>query len=81
MFFAASGGDIEPNATLDVGEVLELEFEYVAKGAGNATINCHVHTSVNPEDLFPGAPERTAATACRVLVRTVIVTPAVRVSR
>ena len=53
VFFAASGGDIEPNATLDVGEAMELEFEYVAKGAGNATISCHVHASVVPEDLFP----------------------------
>ena len=67
VFFAASGGDIEPNATLDVGEVLELEFEYVAKGAGNATINGHVHASVDPEDLFPRSAGANGSHDVRVL--------------
>jgi hypothetical protein len=67
VFFAASGGDIEPNATLDVGEVLELEFEYVAKGAGNATITGHVHASVKPEDLLPRSAGANGSHGVRVL--------------
>ena len=53
VFFIADSGDIEPNATLDVGEVLELELEFEADDPGSATINCHIHASVDPDDLFP----------------------------
>jgi hypothetical protein len=53
VFFAAAGGDIEPNATLDAGEVLELELEFEAGEVGTATITCHVHATVNADDLFP----------------------------
>jgi hypothetical protein len=53
VFFAAAGGDIEPNATLDVGELLELELEFEGVKPGSATINCHIHASVDPDDLFP----------------------------
>jgi hypothetical protein len=53
VFFASQGGDIEPNATLDVGEVIELELEFEAGNVGTAAINCHIHASVDPDDLFP----------------------------
>jgi hypothetical protein len=53
IFFAASDGDIEPNATLDVGEDLELEFDYVAVEVGTADIHCHVHATVDVDRLFP----------------------------
>lgn len=53
VFFLASGGDIEPNATLDVGELLELELEFEADNPGTASIKCHIHASVDPDDLFP----------------------------
>lgn len=55
VFFQAPGGDIEPNATLDVGEVLELPLEFEAVGAGRATFSAHVHASVDVDDLFPGS--------------------------
>jgi hypothetical protein len=54
IFFAADDGDIEPNATLDVGEQIDLEFEYKANRAGeDVTINCHVHATVDVDSLFP----------------------------
>ena len=53
VFFSSPGGDIEPNATLDVGEATELEFEYHSEGAGTATILCHPHASVDVDALFP----------------------------
>jgi len=53
VFFVSSDGEFEPNATLDVGEVLELELEFEANDVGTAAINCHIHASVNPDDLFP----------------------------
>ncbi len=53
IFFLADDGEIEPNATLDVGEVIELELEYIAIGAGTATFNCHVHATVEVDALFP----------------------------
>lgn len=39
--------------TLDAGEELELELEYRAVAAGNSTISCHVHASVDVDRLFP----------------------------
>jgi hypothetical protein len=53
IFFSSPGGDIEPNATLDVGEEIELEFEYHAERAGDAEIFCHVHATVDVDSLFP----------------------------
>ena len=53
VFFVADGGDIEPNATLDVGEVLEIELEFQGEDPGTTTINYHIHASVDPDDLFP----------------------------
>jgi hypothetical protein len=53
VFFVAGDGDIEPNSTLDVGEEMELEFEYHAVAAGGATISAHIHATVNPADVFP----------------------------
>ena len=50
VFFNGLG---EFDATLDVGEVLELGFRYVAIGPGDATLSCHVHASVDLDDLFP----------------------------
>jgi hypothetical protein len=53
VFFAAGEGDIEPNSVLDIGEQREIEFEYHAESAGNATISCHIHARVDVDDLFP----------------------------
>jgi hypothetical protein len=53
VFFSAAGGDIEPNATLDVGEQIELEFEYHAEKRGDGEIFCHPHATVDVNSLFP----------------------------
>lgn len=53
MFIFFFDGDFALNKTLDVGEVLELELEYVAEARGNATITCHVHATVDVGDVFP----------------------------
>ncbi len=53
VFFSAAGGDIEPNATLDVGEELVLNFEYQAEERVRTTIKAHIHATVVVDDLFP----------------------------
>jgi hypothetical protein len=53
VFFSAADGDIEPNATLDVGEELRLDFEYQAAERVRTTINAHIHATVVVDDLFP----------------------------
>lgn len=53
MFVFFQEGDFVPNTTLDPGEVLELELEYHAVAAGDATITCHVHATVDLGGLFP----------------------------
>lgn len=45
--------NLDLNSTLDVGEQFELELEYHAVAAGNATIGAHIHGTVNPADVFP----------------------------
>jgi hypothetical protein len=53
VFFIGPGVNEEVDGILDVGELLELEFGYRAKRAGNATITCHIHASIEVDDLFP----------------------------
>jgi hypothetical protein len=45
--------DLDLNSTLDIGEQIEVEFEYHAVAAGNAEIRAHIHGTVRPEDMFP----------------------------
>ncbi len=55
LFFVASDSDndLVLDGTLDVGEQFDLELGYRAKSAGDATISCHVHATVDVDDLFP----------------------------
>jgi hypothetical protein len=53
VFFIGPGAGEEFDGILDVGEVMEQEFRYRAEGRGDATIRCHVHASVDLDDLFP----------------------------
>lgn len=53
MFIFFQDGDFAPNKTLDVGEVLELDLEYEAVARGEAEITCHVHATVDVDDVFP----------------------------
>lgn len=58
-------GDVAPNgemcvflnaddqATLDVGETSQLELRYRAKKAGQTSIKCHIHATVDEKTLFP----------------------------
>jgi hypothetical protein len=39
--------------TLEVGEKMELEFRYEAVDVGDATISCHVHATIDADDVFP----------------------------
>jgi len=39
--------------TLEVGEKMELEFRYEAVDGGDATISCHVHATIDADDVFP----------------------------
>jgi hypothetical protein len=39
--------------TLDVGQVLALEFEVKAIDEGSAAITCHVHADIDEDSLFP----------------------------
>ncbi|WP_029136774.1 hypothetical protein [Nakamurella lactea] len=41
------------DSRLDVGESVELEFDYQAIGAGRATFSGHIHAAVDLDDLFP----------------------------
>lgn len=67
MFVFLNGsGSIEPNPTLDVGEVLELELGYEADARGTTTISCHVHATVEPDDVFPRGPGRSGSGDIRV---------------
>jgi len=52
VFFAGPGAP-QFDGVLDVGEVADLEFRYRAEGRGDATLRCHIHASVDLDDLFP----------------------------
>ena len=51
MFVFFEGGAVDD--TLDVGEEMKAEFGYEAVAAGNATITCHVHATIDADDVFP----------------------------
>ena len=43
---------LEESAVVEVGEVTELEVEYRAVGAVEATITCHIHGTVDQDSVF-----------------------------
>ncbi len=54
FFVAGPDDDVDDfDSVLDIGEVLEIEFEYRSERRGDATINCHVHANVDVDRLFP----------------------------
>lgn len=53
VFYLSDDPEITPNSILEPGELRELELEYHAEAVGDATIFCHVHASVDVDDLFP----------------------------
>jgi hypothetical protein len=53
FIFFADTESFEPNSTLDVGERFELELDYHAEGPGTATLDAHIHATVEVDDLFP----------------------------
>ncbi len=53
FFLDTDRDDLEPNDTLSPGEVLEQEFVWKAKGAGEGQFTAHVHAEVDFDDLFP----------------------------
>jgi hypothetical protein len=57
----------EFNDTLDVGEELDLEFEYHAEAVGRGTIKCHVHANVDVDRLFPRSSGTNGSSAVRVI--------------
>ena len=67
MFVFFQEGDFAPNKTLDVGEVLELEFEYEAVARGDAEITCHVHGTIDVDDVFPRSGGSNGTGSLRVL--------------
>ena len=69
VFFAAtdSDNDLVLDGTLDVGEQFDLELGYRAMAAGDATISCHVHASVDVDDLFPRSGGTPGDGAVRIL--------------
>ena len=50
---SSSRGSRHTDDTLDVGEKMEFEFRYEAVAAGDATISCHVHATIDADDVFP----------------------------
>ena len=40
-------------ATLEVGETSQVELQYRAKKAGQTSIKCHIHATVDQDTLFP----------------------------
>jgi hypothetical protein len=53
FIFLVDGDNLEPNSTLDVGEQFELELDYHGEGPGTATLDAHIHATVEVDDLFP----------------------------
>jgi hypothetical protein len=53
VFFPQDDPSSPVRPTLEPNEVREHEFTYKGASAGDATISCHVHATVDVDDLFP----------------------------
>ena len=52
MFVFMTENGLEPDPTLEPGEEIRLEIGFEGEGAGTATLECHVHATIDVEELF-----------------------------